>query len=202
MVTNLFDMSSAETGELYKALTKAQIKFTPCINDADNPFFKSKYASYEKVLNSSRIALAAEGLCVVSKLFYIDNHTYTVIELHHGASQQFVRCWQKLEPSKRDLHGYSGAHSYWRRIMYRDLIGVICEDETDDDGNIACNVISTNMQGVISADQLKQLQTIVDEKWTAKIFEYYKISNLAQLKQSDFDHVIAVVNESVEKSKK
>ncbi len=194
-------MSSAETGELYKALTKAQIKFTPCKNDSDNPFFKSKYAAYENLQKSSRVFLAAEGLCVVSKLFHIDNDKYTVIELQHGASQQFVRCWQKLEPSKRDLHGYSGAHSYWRRIMYRDLIGVICEDESDDDGNIACNVVSTNMQGVISADQLKQLQTIVDENWTLKIFDYYKIDDLAQLKQSDFDHVIKVVTDGVKNSK-
>lgn len=198
MVTNLFDMSSAETGELYKALTKAQIKFTPCINDADNPFFKSKYALYEKVLNSSRIALAAEGLCVVSKLFFIDNHTYTVIELHHGASQQFVRCWQRLDPPKKDLHGYSGAHSYWRRVMYRDLVGVICSDEDDDDANYS-NAVSAHNQNVITTDQLKKLQGMVDENWTFKIFDYYKIDDLAQLKQRDFDHVIKVVTDGVKK---
>jgi hypothetical protein len=57
------------------------------------------------------------------------------------------------------------------------------------------------MQGVISADQLKQLQTIVDENWTLKIFDYYKIDDLAQLKQSDFDHVIKVVTDGVKNSK-
>lgn len=194
MAINL-DVSSNDTGELYKALAKAQVNFKVCTKDADNPFYKSKYALYEDLLRASRAALAEQGLCAISKVLHIDGDVYSVLELHHGASQQFTRCWQKLEPTKKDMQGFSGANSFWRRVMYRDLIGIICSDEDDDDGNYSSNVIFSNNQGVINNDMLNQLLDILDNKaddnLEAKICSYYKISSLAQLKQSDFPSVVA-----------
>ena len=191
-----FELSSLDTGELYKALAKAQVKFEICTKDADNPFYKSKYALYEDLLRASRAALADQGLCAISKILHIEGDVYSVLELHHGASQQFTRCWQKLEPTKRDMQGFSGAHSYWRRVMYRDLIGIICSDEDDDDGNYAANVVFSNNKSVITDDMLAELQELVDEQLTATICSYYKISNLAQLKQSDFDTVVKRLKKS------
>ena len=183
-------LSSSQTGELFKALAKAQVNFHICTKDADNPFYKSKYALYEDLLRASRSALAEQGLCAVSKILFVDDNVYSVLELHHGATEQFTRCWQKLEPTKRDMQGFSGAHSYWRRVMYRDLIGIICSDEDDDDGNYAANVVFSNNQGVINNDMLAQLQALVDDQLTTKICDHYKINNLAQLKQSDFASLI------------
>jgi len=191
-----FELSSLDTGELYKALAKAQVNFEICTKDADNPFYKSKYALYEDLLRASRAALAEQGLCAISKILHIDGDVYSVLELHHGASQQFTRCWQKLEPTKRDMQGFSGAHSYWRRVMYRDLIGIICSDEDDDDGNYAANVVLSNNKSVITDDMLAELQELVNEQKTANICSYYKISNLAQLKQSDFDTVVKRLKKS------
>ena len=191
-----FELSSLDTGELYKALAKAQVKFEICTKDADNPFYKSKYALYEDLLRASRAALADQGLCAISKILHIEGDVYSVLELHHGASQQFTRCWQKLEPTKRDMQGFSGAHSYWRRVMYRDLIGIICSDEDDDDGNYAANVVLSNNKSVITDDMLAELQELVNEQKTANICSYYKISNLAQLKQSDFDTVVKRLKKS------
>lgn len=182
-------LSSSQTGELFKALAKAQVNFHICTKDADNPFYKSKYALYEDLLRASRSALAEQGLCAVSKILFVDGDVYSVLELHHGATEQFTRCWQKLEPTKKDMQGFSGAHSYWRRVMYRDLIGIIC-DEDDDDGNYAANVVFSNNQGVINNDMLAQLQALVDDQLTTKICDHYKINNLAQLKQSDFASLI------------
>jgi len=191
-----FELSSLDTGELYKALAKAQVNFEICTKDADNPFYKSKYALYEDLLRASRAALADQGLCAISKILHIEGDVYSVLELHHGASQQFTRCWQKLEPTKRDMQGFSGAHSYWRRVMYRDLIGIICSDEDDDDGNYAANVVFSNNKSVITDDMLAELQELVNEQKTANICSYYKISNLAQLKQSDFDTVVKRLKKS------
>ena len=191
-----FELSSLDTGELYKALAKAQVNFEICTKDADNPFYKSKYALYEDLLRASRAALADQGLCAISKILHIEGDVYSVLELHHGASQQFTRCWQKLEPTKRDMQGFSGAHSYWRRVMYRDLIGIICSDEDDDDGNYAANVVLSNNKSVITDDMLAELQELVNEQKTANICSYYKISNLAQLKQSDFDTVVKRLKKS------
>jgi len=190
-----FELSSLDTGELYKALAKAQVNFEICTKDADNPFYKSKYALYEDLQRASRTALAEQGLCAISKILHIEGDVYSVLELHHGASQQFTRCWQKLEPTKRDMQGFSGAHSYWRRVMFRDLLGVIC-DEEDDDGNYAANVVFSNNKSVITDDMLAELQELVDEQLTATICSYYKISNLAQLKQSDFDTVVKRLKKS------
>lgn len=179
-------LSSQQTGELYKALAKAQVNFQICTKDADNPFYKSKYALYEDLLRASRVALSEQGLCAISKILFVEGDVYSVLELHHGASEQFTRAWQKLEPTKKDMQGFSGCHSYWRRVMYRDLIGIICSDEDDDDGNYSSNVVFSNNQSVINNDMLAQLQALLDDQLTAKICDHYKINNLAQLKQSEF----------------
>lgn len=183
-------LSSQQTGELYKALAKAQVNFQICTKDADNPFYKSKYALYEDLLRASRVALSEQGLCAISKILFVEGDVYSVLELHHGASEQFTRAWQKLEPTKKDMQGFSGAHSYWRRVMYRDMVGIICSDEDDDDGNYSSNVIFSNGQSVINNDMLAQLQALLDDQLTAKICDHYKITNLAQLKQSDFAGLI------------
>jgi len=219
-----FELSSLETGELYKALTKAQINFTDCATKGENPFFNSKYALYEDLIQASRKHLAEQGLCVISKILHFDGEIYTVLELHHGESQQFTRCWQKLEPSKKDAHGYSSANTYWRRTMYRDLINVICADG-DDDGNYASNSVPNNKsnsannklgqkaadvpisdpksatnnnnvakkpdgQGVISTDQLEQLNELLTDEAIDMTLKLYKVNNLAQLKQNDFPKII------------
>lgn len=227
MAINL-ELSSLETGELFKALTKAQVGFTECATEGINPYFDSKYALYKDLIDATRSALAEQGLCVISKILHFDGEIYTVVELHHGASQQFTRCWQKLEPTKKDAHGYSSANTYWRRTMYRDLCNVNCADG-DDDGNYASTSISNNKsnsdnnklakkaanavsknqgvinnnnvakkpdgQDVINDDQLAQLNELLNDEaidWTLK---FYKVNNLAQLKQNDFPKIIELWQE-------
>jgi hypothetical protein len=51
--------------ELAAALAKAQGEIEPAPKDADNPFFKSKYASLPAVREAMRHAFAAHGLSVV-----------------------------------------------------------------------------------------------------------------------------------------
>lgn len=214
MAINL-ELSSLETGELYKALAKAQVNFQICTKDADNPFYKSKYALYEDLLRASRAALAEQGLCGISKILHIDGDVYSVLELHHGTSQQFTRSWQKLEPTKRDMQGLSGAHSYWRRVMYRDLLGIICSDEDDDDGNYASNAAVSNNQGVINNDNVakKAADTVITSNELAELeeklidaperradfLEYFKITDLSQLKQSQYAVIISSLNRRASK---
>lgn len=230
-----FELSSLDTGELYKALTKAQVNFEVCTKDADNPYFKSKYALYEDLLSASRAALAEQGLCAISKVLHIDGDVYSVLELHHGASQQFTRCWQKLEPTKRDMQGFSGAHSYWRRVMFRDLLGIICSDEDDDDGNYGSNSVPNNKSNsannklgqkaadidisdpksdsdnnklvkkaadaVITSNELAQLEEkLIDApERRADFLEYFKITDLSQLKQSQYVEIISSLNKRASK---
>jgi hypothetical protein len=206
-----FELSSLDTGELYKALTKAQSAFTECAVNGSNPFFNSKYALLTDLIKASRPALANNGLCVISKILHIDGEIYTVLELHHGESQQFTRCWQKLEPNKKDAHGYSSANTYWRRTMYRDLINVNCADGDDDDGNYASTSVpnnksnsannklaqktadvASNNQSVITSNQLAELEEKLfdDPGLRDDILKFYKITHLSQLKQSQFAKVI------------
>ena len=55
----------SELNELAAALAKAQGEIEPAPKDADNPFFKSKYASLPAVREAMRAAFAAHGLSVV-----------------------------------------------------------------------------------------------------------------------------------------
>lgn len=70
------DMSPT-VGELAKALCKAQGKMTHAIREANNPFFRSKYADLASVVEASRPALVANGLSVVQ---YTQGKTLFTIE--------------------------------------------------------------------------------------------------------------------------
>ncbi len=59
-------MRMSETiAELAKALSKAQAELESAKMDADNPFFKSRYATLGSVIETAKPALEKNGLAIV-----------------------------------------------------------------------------------------------------------------------------------------
>ncbi len=130
---------SVTISELAKALCKAQGKMKHAIKEANNPFFRSKYADLASVVEASRPALVENGLSVVQ--YTLGNVLYTML-LH--SSGEWIRGHIELKPMRQvkdagwvaseDPQSYGSSITYARRYAMAAITGVATED---DDGNAA-----------------------------------------------------------------
>ncbi len=127
-------MKSEKIGELAKALAKAQGQLKGAKKDADNPFFKSKYADLESVWEACRLALSSNGLSVVQVMGEnaTGEHVLTTSLLHE--SGEWVEGSQKVIPKDDSPQALGSAITYARRFSLAAMVGVF---QTDDDGESA-----------------------------------------------------------------
>jgi hypothetical protein len=118
-------------GELAKGLVKFQSKMQTVVFDANNPFFKSKYATLAQLVSKSKDLLASCGLAV-SQLTEDDGAVSTILMHESG---EFLSSKLKLTPAKNDPQGLGSAITYARRYAYASILGLVADD--DDDGNVA-----------------------------------------------------------------
>lgn len=120
---------------LAKAFIKFQSEVTNPANTANNPFFKSRYAPLNEVLNLVRPILTKYGLAIIqSPSAQEDNVTVITMMLHESGE------WIKLDPltlkaDKNTAQGVGSAITYARRYALSAALGISSED--DDDGNFA-----------------------------------------------------------------
>lgn len=126
---------SDNINELATALAKAQGAMRFAIKDANNPFFKSKYADLSSVVEAIREALSGNGLSYMQHLHPSEKHEVCVETVLLHASGQWVSCGTLTVPvSKHDAQGFGSALTYARRYSLSAAVGVVADD---DDGNAA-----------------------------------------------------------------
>lgn len=132
-------MNKSESIEnLAKALAKFQSEITNPTNSADNPYFKSKYAPLNEILNLVRPLLSKNGLTVVqAPAGDGSNITITTLLMHESGE------WIEPEPlilkaDKATAQGAGSAITYARRYALSAILGISSED--DDDGNHASDL--------------------------------------------------------------
>jgi hypothetical protein len=165
---------SGTVGELAKALCKAQGKMKHAIKDANNPFFRSKYADLASVVDASRPALTENGLSIVQ---YTEGNVLFTMLLH--SSGEWIRGHIELKPMRQvkdkgwedshDPQSYGSCITYARRYAMAAIAGVATED---DDGNAATgrtagqvaeerpspvldDAVVKSLQGTSTMDELK-----------------------------------------------
>lgn len=119
--------------ELAIALNKAQSEMSGAKKGAANPFFKSKYADLEEVINCAKTPLSDNGLSISQFPVTQDNKAGVVTILMH-VSGEFLEDTLLLNCSKQDPQGMGSAITYARRYAYQSVLGIPSED---DDGNNA-----------------------------------------------------------------
>lgn len=122
-------------GKLSKALTAVQSQLKPASKDADNPFFKSKYADLNSVWDAARDLLGKNGLAVIQgNSVGLDNTVIVETILSHE-SGEWVQSELCLPLAKHDPQGVGSAVTYGRRYGLAAIVGIVAD--IDDDGNHA-----------------------------------------------------------------
>lgn len=127
-------MDKSETiTALAAAMAAAQAQMGGAAKDANNPFFKSKYADLSSVVAAVKAPFADNGLSYVQ--FPIEDGGRVGVEtvlMHKSGewlSQRFT-----VQLSKQDAQGAGSAITYCRRYALQAIAGIPSED---DDGNAA-----------------------------------------------------------------
>jgi hypothetical protein len=122
---------SEQINELAAALAKAQEEMQTAGMNADNPFFKSKYADLAEIVRASRPALTKNGLSVVQRTLVVnDEKVLSTLLLH--SSGQWIEGIMPINPAKTDIQSLGSYISYLRRYTYAPMVGVVVVDEDDD----------------------------------------------------------------------
>lgn len=128
-------MKTSDTiGKLSEALAKAQAVLTNPAKDAENPHFRSRYASLDTGLNIVRKALSAQNIAFTQGTRMDGELLILETLLSHSSGE-----WMQSEypvarfPVKQQELG--SAMTYAKRYSLFGLVGIAGED--DDDGNAA-----------------------------------------------------------------
>ena len=117
--------------ELATALNKAQAEMSGAKKKGVNPFFKSKYADLNSVVDAVRIPFAENGLSY-SQFPLFESGCVGVETILMHSSGEWISSVLMLPMVKQDPQAAGSAISYARRYSLQSVAGIPSED---DDGN-------------------------------------------------------------------
>ena len=132
---------------IYKAISEFQAKCPLIKKDADNPFYKSKYASLDSILPIITPILKDVGLVIVQ----IPHENTLITKIAHIESGEVLEGSASLILDKQTAQGQGSAITYMRRYAIVSMLGLNTEE--DDDGNKAEKKGGTASTKVINYDE-------------------------------------------------
>jgi len=124
--------TSQSLTNITKALLAAQKSITFAAKDSNNPFFKSKYADLETVIDAVKPSLNENGIVFIQTLSESDVGYLGITTRLMHVSGEFLEdsCFVPLQ--KNDAQGYGSTATYARRYALSAICGLY---QADDDGN-------------------------------------------------------------------
>lgn len=137
---------SEQIGELVAALAKAQSEFTAAVKDSENPYYNSKYADLNAVINAVRPALNKNGIAMMHNLESDLERQVAIVTVGLYCGEQFMEIEVEAPatgkgkkdvddtraPTRFDVQTIGAAWTYLRRYSLQAICGLASED---DDGN-------------------------------------------------------------------
>lgn len=121
--------TSPSVTEIAKALGQFQYSIGSISKDATNPFFKSKYATLEHIITSTKDALAKNKLTYSQ---FPDGEGLTTILMHE--SGEWIKATMTVHMGAKP-QDQGSALTYARRYALSAVLGIATDE--DDDGNAA-----------------------------------------------------------------
>ena len=116
------------------ALITAKSLFSPIHKNKVNPYFGSKYASLDEILEAISPALLANNLLLIQPTIVKDNSNVLKTILIHTESGEQLES-ELIIPPIADPQKLGAAMTYYRRFSICALLAIAPDD--DDDGNTA-----------------------------------------------------------------
>lgn len=151
--------------ELAAALNKAQAEMSGAKKGANNPFFKSKYADLNAVVDAVRIPFCENGLSYSQFPIMQENKVGVETILMHE-SGEWIGSVLLLPMVKSDPQAAGSAITYARRYALQAIAGIPAED---DDGNSASGK-NPNVDLIIKAVKNNDVKFVM-ENWQGLIAE-------------------------------
>lgn len=190
--------TSQETDKIYPAFAKMQRELGKAKKSTSNPFFKSKYADLNSVLEACDDALLANGL-VFSQGYGLEPVPHLYTRLIHSESGQWFESLCPLMVSKEDPQGIGSATTYFRRYSIVAMLGL---QQEDDDGNAASKPEGAKTLGgptakKASATALNTIKEYLDSglvkpDWWDQKKKVYKVTKAQDL---DEGQALTIINE-------
>jgi hypothetical protein len=116
---------------LAQALLKAQKNMGVALKDAKNPFFKSKYADLNSVIDASLTVLNEAGVLVLQPTVVLEGKAYVETKLIHAESGESISGFTEIVvKSATDAQQVGSGISYARRYGLQSLV-VLKADDND-----------------------------------------------------------------------
>jgi len=126
--------TSDSIGKIATALLKAQREITFAAKDANNPFFKSKYADLPTVIDAVKPALNNAGIVFIQSATPSESGTLSLATRLIHESGEWIEDVATAPLQKNDPQGYGSAITYLRRYSLAAFTGLY---QDDDDGQAA-----------------------------------------------------------------
>lgn len=190
------------------ALCKFQENVKNPKNTANNPYFKSKYAPLDEVINTIKPLLAENGLSYIQTPGGDGEHITVTTMLMHSSGEWIESDPLVLKADKATAQGAGSAITYARRYSLCAVLGITSED--DDDGNIASGTINTDSNkkdmeaDTINQSQAKRLFAIAgkgNEQIVKDILMKHKYYKTEQIKKTEYDIICKEIEEAVKNKK-
>jgi hypothetical protein len=120
--------------KLATAMLAAQTKIEAAVKDSANPFFRSKYADVNSVMEACKGHLNDAGIVVTQMVESYTDGDFLATFFIHAESGEFMGSKMKLQGTADGMQAYGSAVTYARRYMLQSMAFVGAED---DDGNAA-----------------------------------------------------------------
>ena len=134
--------TSDSIAQIAAALAKAQGKFTNPQKDRDNPFFKSKYATLDALIDCTRAVLSENELSIV-QVIRTERGMELSTRLMHS-SGEWIESNIPLVTAKDGAQKLGSEITYMRRYCYAAILSITADE--DEDGNLAQSAVKKPAQ--------------------------------------------------------
>ena len=131
--------------EIATAMNKAQSEMSGAKKGATNPFFKSKYADMNSVIDAIRVPFADNGLSYSQFPLFDDGKVGVETILMHS-SGEWITSVLMLPMVKQDPQAAGSAITYAKRYALQAIAGIPSEDD-DGQGAMAANKPTGGISG-------------------------------------------------------
>ena len=138
-----------ESKNIYQKLSDAKSEFSPLLKDSKNPFFKSKYASLNALMDVIEQPFSSNGLLLLQPI--IEGMVITKI-IDIDSPENVLTSEMKL-PENLDSQKLGAAITYFRRYTLQSLLGL---NALDDDAEATIRRVKKT--------ENKDTRTIINEK--------------------------------------